>query len=151
MIKFLTDLNDDEYDGKTALVRVDFDVSIKNGNIGEDYRIRMSIPTIDYLIKRNCKVILISHLGRPKDHNSDYSLFPVATRLSEILSKTQQANPQTPERHRAFARPNQSPRLSEPMAQRNHGKRDSGKRRRCNGRLQTIRGNQCRKRIRLAT
>lgn len=89
MIKFLTDLNDDEYDGKTALVRVDFNVSIKNGNIGEDYRIRMSIPTIDYLIKRNCKVVLISHLGRPKDHNSDYSLFPVATRLSEILSKTQ--------------------------------------------------------------
>jgi phosphoglycerate kinase len=49
----------------------------------------MSIPTIDYLVKRNCKVVLISHLGRPKDHNSDYSLFPVATRLSEILSKTQ--------------------------------------------------------------
>ncbi|MDR4510912.1 MAG: phosphoglycerate kinase [Nitrososphaeraceae archaeon] len=85
MIKFLTDLSDGEYFGKIALVRVDFNVSIINGNIGEDYRIRMSIPTIDYLIKRKCKVILISHLGRPKDKSLKYSLFPVSVRLSEIL------------------------------------------------------------------
>lgn len=85
MIKFLTELSDEDYFGKSALVRVDFNVSIVNGNIGEDYRIRMSIPTIDYLIKRKCKVILISHLGRPKDKSVKYSLLPVSLRLSEIL------------------------------------------------------------------
>ncbi|MFB5598786.1 MAG: phosphoglycerate kinase [Nitrososphaeraceae archaeon] len=85
MIKFLTDLSDEDYFGKSALVRVDFNVSIVNGNIGEDYRIRMSIPTIDYLIKRKCKVILISHLGRPKNKSVQYSLLPVSLRLSEIL------------------------------------------------------------------
>lgn len=85
MIKFLTELSDEDYFGKSALVRVDFNVSIVNGNIGEDYRIRMSIPTIDYLIKRKCKVILISHLGRPKDKSMKYSLLPVSLRLSDIL------------------------------------------------------------------
>ncbi|HJU60052.1 MAG TPA: phosphoglycerate kinase [Nitrososphaeraceae archaeon] len=88
-MKFLLDLDDKYYEGKTALVRVDFNVNIKNGHIGEDYRIRMSIPTIEYLIKRNCKVILISHLGRPIGNDKHYSLMPVANRLSEILAKTQ--------------------------------------------------------------
>src|SRR5215203_127943 len=88
-MKFLLDLDDNEYEGKTALIRVDFNVNIKNGYIGEDYRIRMSIPTIEYLIKRNCKVILISHLGRPIGKDINYSLTPVANRLSEILTKTQ--------------------------------------------------------------
>ena len=88
-MKFLQDLEDKEYEGKTALVRVDFNVSIKNGHIGEDYRVRMSLPTIEYLTKRNCKVILASHLGRPKNHQTNYSLKPVAHRLSEILSKTE--------------------------------------------------------------
>ena len=88
-MRFLQDLDDKEYEGKTALVRVDFNVSIKNGHIGEDYRVRMSLPTIEYLSKRNCKVILASHLGRPINHQTNYSLKPVAHRLSEILSKTQ--------------------------------------------------------------
>jgi len=88
-MRFLQDLEDKEYEGKTALVRVDFNVSIKNGHIGEDYRVRMSLPTIEYLTKRNCKVILASHLGRPKNHQTNYSLKPVAHRLSEILSKTE--------------------------------------------------------------
>ena len=88
-MKFLLDFDDKVYEGKTALVRVDFNVSIKNGHIGEDYRIRMSIPTIEYLTKRNCKVVLVSHLGRPKDRDKNYSLRPVAIRLSEILNKTQ--------------------------------------------------------------
>ena len=74
---------------KYTLVRVDFNVSIRNGHIGEDYRIRMSLPTIEYLTKRNCKVILASHLGRPISHHTKYSLKPVAHRLSEILSKRQ--------------------------------------------------------------
>ncbi len=88
-MRFLQDLEDKEYEGKTALVRVDFNVSIKNGHIGEDYRVRMSLPTIEYLTKRNCKVILASHLGRPINNHTNYSLKPVAHRLSEILSKTQ--------------------------------------------------------------
>jgi len=88
-MKFLLDFDNKVYEGKTALVRVDFNVNIKNGHIGEDYRIRMSIPTIEYLTKRNCKVVLISHLGRPKDDDKNFSLRPVASRLSEILNKTQ--------------------------------------------------------------
>ena len=87
-MRFLQDLDDKEYEGKIAFVRVDFNVSITNGHIGEDYRIRMSIPTIEYLTKRNCKVILASHLGRPINHQNNYSLKPVAERLSAILSKT---------------------------------------------------------------
>lgn len=88
-MRFLPDLDDKEYEGKIAFVRVDFNVSIQNGNIGEDYRIRMSLPTIEYLSKRNCKVILASHLGRPTNHQIKYSLKPVAQRLSAILSKRQ--------------------------------------------------------------
>jgi len=62
-------------------------VSINNnGKIGEDYRIRMTIPTIEYLTKRGAKLILMSHLGRPTtDQDSHYSLAPVARRLSEIM------------------------------------------------------------------
>ncbi|HYY51149.1 MAG TPA: phosphoglycerate kinase, partial [Nitrososphaeraceae archaeon] len=74
--------------GKKVLVRVDFNVSINNGYVGEDYRIRMILPTIEYLTKRGSKVILASHLGRPKGHESHYSLAPVAQRLSEIMGKT---------------------------------------------------------------
>ena len=88
-MRFLQDLDDKEYEGKIAFVRVDFNVSIKNGHIGEDYRIRMSLPTIEYLTQRKCKVILASHLGRPINHHSNYSLKPVAHRLSAILSKRQ--------------------------------------------------------------
>jgi phosphoglycerate kinase len=68
-------------------MRVDFNVSINNnGIIGEDYRIRMTIPTIEYLTKRGAKLILMSHLGRPtSDQDSHYSLAPLARRLSEIM------------------------------------------------------------------
>jgi phosphoglycerate kinase len=87
MPKAISDLNDLEYYGKKVLMRVDFNVSINNdGIIGEDYRIRMTIPTIEYLIKRGPKLILMSHLGRPtSDQDSHYSLAPVARRLSEIM------------------------------------------------------------------
>ena len=83
----ILDLNDLEYYGKKVLMRVDFNVSINNdGIIGEDYRIRMTIPTIEYLTKRGAKLILMSHLGRPtSDQDTHYSLSPVAKRLSEIL------------------------------------------------------------------
>ncbi|HJT48726.1 MAG TPA: phosphoglycerate kinase [Nitrososphaeraceae archaeon] len=88
MLKVISDLDSHQFKGKKVLVRVDFNVSISNGYVGEDYRIRMIIPTIEYLTKRGSKVILASHLGRPKAHESHYSLAPVAKRLSEIMGKT---------------------------------------------------------------
>ncbi|MEW6605426.1 MAG: phosphoglycerate kinase, partial [Thermoproteota archaeon] len=84
----LTDLPDSQFDGKRVLVRVDFNVSVNNGSVGEDYRIRMSIPTIEYLTKRGAKVILASHLGRPEGRDRQYSLAPVARRLSDILGNS---------------------------------------------------------------
>src|SRR5215467_2188961 len=90
MPKSILDLNDLMYYGKKVLMRVDFNVSINNdGIIGEDYRIRMTIPTIEYLTKRGVKMILMSHLGRPTSaQDSRYSLAPVARRLLEIMYAT---------------------------------------------------------------
>lgn len=93
MLQTVSDLSDLEYYGKKVLTRVDFNVTINDGLIGEDYRIRMTIPTIEYLAKRGARVILMSHLGRPKPTTTtyppttdgNYSLAPVAKRLSEIL------------------------------------------------------------------
>jgi phosphoglycerate kinase len=75
--------------GKRVFVRVDFNVPIKNGVIGDDTRIRASIPTIQYALGRGAAaVVLASHLGRPKGKpNPDFSLKPVASRLAEILGK----------------------------------------------------------------
>ncbi|HEX2471842.1 MAG TPA: phosphoglycerate kinase [Nitrososphaera sp.] len=81
-------MEDSQFDGKRVFVRVDFNVSINNGAIGEDYRIRMSLPTIEYLAKRGAKVILASHLGRPKGHDQKYSIAPVAKRLTEIIGRS---------------------------------------------------------------
>ena len=82
---------DSQFDRKRELVRVDFNVSINNGAVGEDYRIRMSIPTIEYLANRGAKVILASHLGRPQGRAKQYSLAPVAKRLSDIVGKSRPA------------------------------------------------------------
>ena len=87
-MRTLSDMPDSQFDGKRVLVRVDFNVSINNGAVGEDYRIRMSIPTIEYLAKRGAKVILASHLGRPQGRAKQYSLAPVAKRLSDIVGKS---------------------------------------------------------------
>ena len=87
-LRTLSDLEDTRFDGKTVLVRVDFNVSINNGAIGEDYRIRMSLPTIEYMAKRGAKVVLASHLGRPKGHDERYSIAPVAKRLTEIIGRS---------------------------------------------------------------
>lgn len=86
-LKTLSDLEDGKFDGKRVLVRVDFNVSVSNGHVGEDYRIRMSIPTVEYLTKRGAKVILASHLGRPDGPDSDYTLAPVAKHLTGIVDK----------------------------------------------------------------
>ena len=73
--------------GKRVLVRVDYNVPLdENGNITDDTRITATLPTLSYLLKQNAKVILCSHLGRPKGvYNAAFSLAPVAKRLSQIL------------------------------------------------------------------
>lgn len=80
------DLPDSYYLGKRIFVRVDFNVPIENGAVGEDYRIRRALSTIEFLSERKAKVILASHLGRPKGKpDKKYSLKPVADRLSEVV------------------------------------------------------------------
>ena len=93
-INFLT-LKDIELEGKKVLVRADFNVSIKNGMVEDDTRLKATIPTINFLLEKNCKIILMSHLGRPKDLlkegksfeeiKKELTLRPVAEDLSEIL------------------------------------------------------------------
>jgi phosphoglycerate kinase len=94
LIKFLT-LNDIELEGKKVLVRVDYNVSIKKGMVEDDTRLKATIPTINFLLEKNCKIILMSHLGRPKkllkkgksfeEIKRELTLRPVAEDLSEIL------------------------------------------------------------------
>ncbi len=83
-------LEDIPVSGKKVLVRVDFNVPLDKGhNITDDTRIRAALPTIRYLLDHNAKVILMSHLGRPKGtgFEPDFSMAPVAKRLSELLGQ----------------------------------------------------------------
>ncbi|HBY89035.1 MAG: phosphoglycerate kinase [Ruoffia tabacinasalis] len=82
-------LNDIQVNGKTVLVRVDFNVPMADGKITNDNRIEAALPTINYLIENNAKVVLFSHLGRIKteEDKANNSLEPVAKRLSELLDK----------------------------------------------------------------
>jgi len=81
-------VRDVEVSGKKVFVRVDFNVPLENGAITDDTRIRETLPTIQYLIERGAKVILASHLGRPKGEVvEEMRLTPAATRLSELLGK----------------------------------------------------------------
>ena len=81
-------IEDIDVSGKKVLVRVDFNVPMKDGVITDETRINAALPTIKYLVAHNAKVILCSHLGRPKgEFKPEYSLAPVAKRLSEILGR----------------------------------------------------------------
>ncbi len=74
--------------GKRVLVRVDFNVPIKNGEVTDDTRIERALPNIRCLISEGAQPILISHLGRPKgERNPDYAMDPVAKRLGELLGE----------------------------------------------------------------
>ncbi|MGL6193392.1 MAG: phosphoglycerate kinase [Thermoguttaceae bacterium] len=75
--------------GKTVLMRVDFNVPLdENGNITDDRRIQMALPSIKSVLDRGGKLILMSHLGRPKDApDAKYSMKPTAARLGELLGK----------------------------------------------------------------
>lgn len=89
-------LKEADIEGKKVLIRVDYNIPIKDGKVTDDTRIQRTLPTINYLLENNCKIILMSHLGRPhKDMKKGasfdevkikYTVKPVAERLKEILS-----------------------------------------------------------------
>ncbi len=88
MKKSISDMKDSELNGKKVLVRVDFNVPMdKEKNITDDRRISEALPTIKYLIGKGSRVILVSHLGRPKGISEDLRLDPIAKKLSELLGK----------------------------------------------------------------
>jgi phosphoglycerate kinase len=87
-------IRDVNWQGKRALVRVDFNVPMQNGIVGDDTRVRAAIPTIKYLIDHGASVVLMSHLGRPKNKVvEELRLKPVAEHLAKLMSVTVIATP----------------------------------------------------------
>jgi phosphoglycerate kinase len=81
-LRTLADLGDLE--GKRVLLRVDFNVPLKNGRVEDDTRIQAALPTIDELRQRGASLVIVSHLGRPRDRERDLSMRPAADRLAEL-------------------------------------------------------------------
>ena len=79
-------VRDVDVDGKRVICRVDFNVPVKDGVVGDTTRIEAALPTINYLVEHNARVVLMSHLGRPKGTGPEpaYSLAPVAEKLAEL-------------------------------------------------------------------
>jgi phosphoglycerate kinase len=73
--------------GKTVLVREDLNVPMTKGAIADDARVRAAVPTVQHLARRGAKVIVMSHLGRPKDREPELSLHPVANHLARLLGQ----------------------------------------------------------------
>lgn len=73
--------------GRTILLRVDFNVPIKNGKILDDYKIVAGLKTIRFLVRYGCKVVVITHLGKPRGWDKKYSTKPVAQKLQNLLGK----------------------------------------------------------------
>jgi phosphoglycerate kinase len=81
-------ITDVDVAGKKVLVRVDFNVPIKNGQVGDDTRIRAALPTLEYLLEHGAALILCSHLGRPKGEvMPEFSLRPVGEHLGKLLGR----------------------------------------------------------------
>ena len=81
-------VKDVNLEGKRVVMRVDFNVPIENGVIGDDTRIRAALPTIKYILEQGASLVLLSHLGRPKGEvKPEFSLKPAADRLAELLGK----------------------------------------------------------------
>ena len=82
-------LNDVELAGKRVIMRVDFNVPIKEGVISDDTRIRKALPSIQYILDHGASLVLMSHLGRPKEkgYEADFSLKPVGEHLAKLLGK----------------------------------------------------------------
>jgi phosphoglycerate kinase len=81
-VRTLSDLGD--LHGKRVLVRVDFNVPLSEGAVADDMRIRAALPTIEELRRRGARLVLVSHLGRPKDRDPSLSMAPVAKRLGQL-------------------------------------------------------------------
>jgi phosphoglycerate kinase len=73
--------------GQRVLMRVDFNVPLEKGKISDDSRIRAALPSIEYVLNHGASLVLMSHLGRPKKSEPEFSLAPCAQRLSELLKK----------------------------------------------------------------
>jgi len=82
-------IRDVDVQGRRVLMRVDFNVPIKDGKVGDDTRITSALPTIQYVLEHGGSLVLMSHLGRPKGkgYEADFSLKPVAARLEELLGR----------------------------------------------------------------